>query len=435
MSRNPPVASASRPLELRLFADFSQIHLVDDAWSGSFEDAWTAQATEDRVAVADGGIAIGTRDADDVPVTVERLDRAPVPHEEEGAADHVTEASVGVPSGKLVVMGCTDSFPDARRLAVGTGTYRVRVSHTGLAKGKERIAVHMWPAPMASPQVLKRWVAAPKVAAPPPTRPPRNARKAAEYVRAGHLTLALPVLEKQADAGNVEASLSLAHIHAFRRDDEGVVRRGLVLFEHPETFGAINPFQEMGQLVGRALRRIAARDPGDPVKALADAAHRLQEIEQRLPAHFRRGRPLFEDADDGSDAVAEKADPEKLAGYQEWLARPQTAKDFAGHPDKLLRHAFAIASDCLEDEVLRLWADPGLPRTFKEAVSVARWLAFRGKSHEAWAALEPNLSTWWPLFYYQLGPVELLYDRFLGPLLTPERCEQILVTPRGSEAS
>jgi hypothetical protein len=425
---------APRPLKLRLFADHGQIHLLDESSSPAFEDAWTVQATDDRIAVAEGGLAIGTADTYDVTVTVERLPGPPA-HDDEGV-DHGTEASVSVPSGKLVIMGCTDSFPEAKRLDVGAGTYRVRVDHSGLAKRKERIAVHLWAAPMADPRVRKRWEPPPAKVRPSwGARPPRTARKAAECVRAGHLAIALPVLEKLANAGSVEASLSLAQICAFRRDDDGLVQRATALFDHPSTFGACNPLLEMGQLAGGAVRRIAARDRAEPQAALAEALRVLEGLASKTPdvAGFRKA--LFEGGDDGSEYVGE-VEPAKLAEYELWLARARSDKTFRGRPIDLLQHAFKVARNkCLEDEVLRLWADPALPRSFAEAVCVARWHAFRGRQDEAWSAVEPNFRSWWPVFYYQVAPVELLLDRWLEPLLTPERCERILVTPRGGEAS
>jgi hypothetical protein len=85
--------------------------------------------------------------------------------------------------------------------------------------------------------------------------------------------------------------------------------------------------------------------------------------------------------------------------------------------------------------VLRLWADPVLPRRFNEGVTVARWLAFRGRDDDAWATLEALMPTWWPVFHYQVAPVELLRDLWLAPLVTSERADRVLATPRGAEAN
>ncbi len=44
----------------------------------------------------------------------------------------MTEASTDVPSGRIVIAGCTDYFPDARRIDVPPGRYRVRVHYSGM---------------------------------------------------------------------------------------------------------------------------------------------------------------------------------------------------------------------------------------------------------------------------------------------------------------
>jgi hypothetical protein len=48
---------------LRLFADHPQIHLLDASSAPAFAHAWTQQATDDRLAAAEGGIAVGTADS------------------------------------------------------------------------------------------------------------------------------------------------------------------------------------------------------------------------------------------------------------------------------------------------------------------------------------------------------------------------------------
>ncbi len=405
----------------KLYADHGQIHLLDETASPAFEDAWTTEATEDCLAVAKGGIAIGTKDSDDVAVTIELLRAAPKAVE---SGEHVTEASIQVPSGKLVVMGCTDYFPKAKRLALTKGTYRVRITHDGLARGKEKLAVLLWPAKAAKPKVLRRFVPPPpKPAAGSTGKPPRNARKAAECVRAGQLALALPVLEKLADGGDVEASLTLAQLAAFRRDDAGLVRRATALFEHPDTIGSINAFDDFGGLLRSALLRMHPK---------AEAERRIAALGKKLKGGL--GRTLKAGSLDGSE---ELAPPERDAQtrYDEWVEKSKARPEFVKRPADFLHHRFKIACNSrLEAEVLRLWAEPTLPRRWVDAVFVARWLAHRGKADAAWKTLEPLVASWWQLYYFDVVPLELVTDRTLTQLLTPERVEKILATPRGDQA-
>ncbi|RYH31442.1 MAG: hypothetical protein EON54_21310 [Alcaligenaceae bacterium] len=112
-------------------------------------------------AVTDGAVGIGTARNMDVPVTLELLDRAP--SLDLTAFDHVAEGSLLVSSGTLVVAGCTDYFPDAKRFAMEPGTYRVRLLSSGLdtlsadgLEGKDHYLLQLWLASPVEPTVLKQ---------------------------------------------------------------------------------------------------------------------------------------------------------------------------------------------------------------------------------------------------------------------------------------
>jgi hypothetical protein len=114
-----------------LFADYFQFYLQDEPASGINGDAWTPEAVERMLAVSPGAIAVGTVRNVQVPVTVEILESEP--GQDLQNWDHVTECSLAIESGDLVVAGCTDYFPDAARLDVTPGTYRARISGGGFS--------------------------------------------------------------------------------------------------------------------------------------------------------------------------------------------------------------------------------------------------------------------------------------------------------------
>lgn len=126
-----------RPMRiaLSLFADYFQFYLQDERADGNLGDSWGEDATARNLAVAPGTVGVGTFRNVDVPVTVEVMNAAP--SADFGSADLVTEASIDVPSGRIVVAGCTDYFPDARRIDVPPGRYRVRVHYCGMASVSE----------------------------------------------------------------------------------------------------------------------------------------------------------------------------------------------------------------------------------------------------------------------------------------------------------
>lgn len=146
-----------------LFADYHQFYLQDEDADGDLSDSWTGQASADLLAVAPGTIGVGTVRDMDVPVTVEIYDSEP--REDLTSYDQINECSLEVPSGKIVVAGCTDYFPDARRIIVEPGTYRARISYSDLdtlsedgLDGDDKYTIALWLADAIEPKVLKRHV-------------------------------------------------------------------------------------------------------------------------------------------------------------------------------------------------------------------------------------------------------------------------------------
>ena len=146
-----------------LFADYHQFYLQDEQADCDLSDSWTEQATEDLVAIAVGMIGIGTVRDMDVPVTIEIHNSEPENDLDEW--DHVIECSVDIPSGKVVVAGCTDYFPEAARISVEPGVYRARVFYGELdslsengCDGNDKYKVALWLGETINPKVIKRHV-------------------------------------------------------------------------------------------------------------------------------------------------------------------------------------------------------------------------------------------------------------------------------------
>ncbi|MFE2941409.1 SMI1/KNR4 family protein [Streptomyces sp. NPDC059255] len=73
------------------------------------------------------------------------------------------------------------------------------------------------------------------------------------------------------------------------------------------------------------------------------------------------------------------------------------------------------------------------PGPFGAAVDAAREQARWGDTEAAWDTLAAAAARWEPYGDERLGPVGLLADPLLGPVLTPERGRYLLETPRGAE--
>ena len=147
-----------------LFADYFQFYLKDETADGDLSNAWTDEAVARLLAVAPGTVGVRTVSNMEVPVTLQVSASEPAFDLE--AYDHVVEGPLSSTSGTLVIAGCTDYFPDASRVPLEPGTYRVRVcfsalesvSEDGLAGG-DRYHLQLWPAPLSGVTVVKQWTA------------------------------------------------------------------------------------------------------------------------------------------------------------------------------------------------------------------------------------------------------------------------------------
>jgi hypothetical protein len=144
-----------------LFADYFQFYLQDEATAGDLSDSWTDEAVARLLAVAPGTVGVGTVRNMEVPVTLEILASEPPVNVMD--YDHIVEGSLAVAGKNLVIAGCTDYFPDAARIQVDPGTYRIRVCFSGLDSlsedgldGEDRYHLQLWPAPLADVAVVKQ---------------------------------------------------------------------------------------------------------------------------------------------------------------------------------------------------------------------------------------------------------------------------------------
>lgn len=88
----------------------------------------------------------------DVPVTIKIFTAKPAfLTDNEKAIGQINEFDIAVSSGKIVVAGCTDYFPDAKRIELENGIYRARIYYGNLDKisedgleGDDFYEIHLW---------------------------------------------------------------------------------------------------------------------------------------------------------------------------------------------------------------------------------------------------------------------------------------------------
>ncbi|PRY05341.1 hypothetical protein CLV24_13021 [Pontibacter ummariensis] len=141
-----------KEIKTDLFADYFQFYLQDELAERNLSDSWTQEAVDKLLALAPGTIGVGTARNMDVPVTIQIFDSEPELPFDLTPFEQINECDLEATSGKIVVAGCTDYFPEAQRIEVNKGTYRVRIYYGNLDKlsedgldGNDFYEIHMWP--------------------------------------------------------------------------------------------------------------------------------------------------------------------------------------------------------------------------------------------------------------------------------------------------
>jgi len=122
--------------EFNIFADYYQFYIQDDDTAfGDLSDSWTQEAVDNLLAVSDHVIRVGTVRNMDVPVFVEISDA--LPNLDESEWDRLNYSSIVCNTGRMVIAGCTDYFPDAQRIELTPGQYKVAIGYKNLDKISE----------------------------------------------------------------------------------------------------------------------------------------------------------------------------------------------------------------------------------------------------------------------------------------------------------
>lgn len=144
-------------------ADYHQVVVMDDR-DVPFPEHVDEEDCLRRLTVAPGIVVIHTARNMPVPFAVELLDAPPADLEDGDGWDHVTECSLVVTTGRIVVTGLLEYLPDAPRIDLPPGAYRLRALHRGLGEispdgleGRDAYLVRLWRAGATAPEVLRQW--------------------------------------------------------------------------------------------------------------------------------------------------------------------------------------------------------------------------------------------------------------------------------------
>lgn len=145
-----------------VFADYFQFVVQDEQSDDDFSAIWTPEALAAQTAFGRSAVCPGTLRNVEVPVEIVVVDDDPQVSLDD--VDHAVEGSIQALSGRIVVMGCTQYFPEAPRFEVPPGTYRVLAVMTGVEtiqnewdSADDHYIVYMWPGSVRQPKLLKHW--------------------------------------------------------------------------------------------------------------------------------------------------------------------------------------------------------------------------------------------------------------------------------------
>jgi hypothetical protein len=145
----------------QIFADYHQIYVACETGVMDFVAPRAAQGEIDGILAGAGFIAVATARNTTLPVVIAVLDDPP--DTDLSAVDHVVECDLALPSGVVVVAGCTDYAPDAARLSLAPGLYRAQISTAGLSTltadgldGDDHYRIDLWLADPGGTTVQKR---------------------------------------------------------------------------------------------------------------------------------------------------------------------------------------------------------------------------------------------------------------------------------------
>ena len=148
--------------KFEIFADYFQCIVQDESSEDDFGALWNEEAAVSMVAVGNSAISVGTLRNVMVPVEVHVLDREPAIALDE--FDHVVAGAFSAPTGRLMVMGCTESFSEARHIPVAPGCYQFLYLINGVSTienewepADDVYRLYMWPGSISATRVIKNW--------------------------------------------------------------------------------------------------------------------------------------------------------------------------------------------------------------------------------------------------------------------------------------
>lgn len=149
------------PNRFIVFADFFQFVLIDELADADLSVVnWNDEAMRNMLLPGEGIVCFGTLRNVDVPVEIHVVESPPEIDWEK--FDHAVEAPIIFSSGRVAVMGCADYLPDAAKLEITPGSYRLLYMISGSDSinnewepADDLYSVYLWPSEFRPSKLIK----------------------------------------------------------------------------------------------------------------------------------------------------------------------------------------------------------------------------------------------------------------------------------------
>lgn len=144
-------------MNFNIFADYSQFYLLDGELQPPYPEDVTDQDLEQRFKVIPNLVAFYTVNPVHVMLSLELMPSEPIQNLE--TWEHVVEVPLDLPSGRLIIAGCTDYLPECPVVELAPGTYTVRThARRGSDESHEEYLALLWLCAGRRERVLKQQV-------------------------------------------------------------------------------------------------------------------------------------------------------------------------------------------------------------------------------------------------------------------------------------
>ncbi len=147
--------------DLAFLTEYYQFYILDSQSAGKTDapDFWCDIAGERRLAIGEGIFGVTIATYGQVSGELRILDKQPM---EDLEADHIIEASLKFPSGKLEIRDCT-GYETQLAINLDKDDYRIRISSFDLDSVKTEIdndkyIVEIWKSEFEAPKLIKKYV-------------------------------------------------------------------------------------------------------------------------------------------------------------------------------------------------------------------------------------------------------------------------------------